>query len=63
MPLVHDSNSGAKTNASAALAALIAAANFGAASAHLCCNALTHSYHDDVNMKNCFVLFINLTSL
>ena len=36
MPLVHDSNSGAKASAKAALAALIAAANFSAASAHLC---------------------------
>ena len=36
MPLVHDSNSAAKANANAALAALIAAANFSAASAHLC---------------------------
>ena len=36
MPLVHDGNSGAKANANTALAALIAAANFSAASAHLC---------------------------
>ena len=35
MPLVHDSNSGAKANANAALAVLIAAAKFSAASAHL----------------------------